>query len=70
MLNAFRHHGVSRTTTRGTIMRRMMCSTPFGITEFRGRISQISNSERWVLNAFRHHGVSRLNGSRPYNHFC
>jgi len=36
VLNAFRHHGVSRgaPSNAGTIC--LACSTPFGITEFRG----------------------------------
>jgi len=62
VLNAFRHHGVSRLVV--LVIRRglhLLCSTPFGITEFRGRrrVGRAGRAGR-VLNAFRHHGVSRL----------
>jgi len=39
---------------------RILCSTPFGITEFRGAIPGRTGVQLFaVLNAFRHHGVSR-----------
>jgi len=40
-----------------------MCSTPFGITEFRGLPLLISHPDLGVLNAFRHHRVSRIRSS-------
>src|SRR3989442_1638682 len=36
VLNAFRHHGISRKRAVGMFFPRWVCSTPFGITEFRG----------------------------------
>jgi len=36
VLNAFRHHGVSRVTISNLTAGGVACSTPFGITEFRG----------------------------------
>jgi len=48
-----------------------MCSTPFGITEFRGVRIDSWKSPAHVLNAFRHHGVSRFlaeNGHLGFSH--
>ena len=59
MLNAFRHHGVSRLGSIRGINLPGECSTPFGITEFRGDVGSSNGCRQRVLNAFRHHGVSR-----------
>jgi len=60
VLNAFRHHRVSRFTDERRTWPIVMCSTPFGITEFRGHFRAMMATPQWlVLNAFRHHRVSR-----------
>jgi len=59
VLNAFRHHGVSRSTPPSRTRELTKCSTPFGITEFRGLPARAGQMSVVVLNAFRHHGVSR-----------
>ena len=59
MLNAFRHHGVSRTESTGAKDFAKLCSTPFGITEFRGP----------YLFGFRQHRLDcaqRLSASRSF----
>jgi len=41
VLNAFRHHGVSRPQLPDDYDTAAECSTPFGITEFRGAIVEV-----------------------------
>ena len=45
---------------QSVLLIRSTCSTPFGITEFRGAMpASLFRVKACVLNAFRHHGVSR-----------
>jgi len=60
VLNAFRHHRVSRYCASISSPLLLSCSTPFGITEFRGHGFCVKSAILGiVLNAFRHHRVSR-----------
>jgi len=58
VLNAFRHHGVSRPGNSCGLASSLACSTPFGITEFRGR-----GLERHPSNCLR---AQRLSASRSF----
>ncbi len=47
-----------------TVIGSWVCSTPFGITEYIGRlVGRSADHGRAVLNAFRHHGVYRVAAS-------
>ena len=61
VLNAFRHHGLYRDAKRfGGQVLYLVCSTPFGITDYIGGNYGTSGVQLLrVLNAFRHHGLYR-----------
>ena len=67
VLNAFRHHGIYRLSSRAMRARvATKCSTPFGITEYIGRAHDaLRQTLETVLNAFRHHGIYRTKRSAP-----
>ena len=46
VLNAFRHHGVSRGCLKLAVPDFALCSTPFGITEFRGKLAELEKQCR------------------------
>ena len=58
VLNAFRHHGVSRLPIRARPVATFVCSTPFGITEFRGAAHAAGERD--------HLGAQRLSASRSF----
>jgi len=82
VLNAFRHHGVSRGGRKNVKYIVLPCSTPFGITEFRGtgapsrpricgRAQRLSASRSFAARQagqLRHagHGAQRLSASRSF----
>jgi len=58
VLNAFRHHGVSRIALPKRVGGSSRCSTPFGITEFRGGTGRQQPG--------RFAGAQRLSASRSF----
>jgi len=58
VLNAFRHHGVSRPPPKPDVTKPAECSTPFGITEFRGPRARANSQE--LMRA------QRLSASRSF----